>query len=54
MTPKEFADAMKKIADNGDTEYDHMDADDLMIEVLTSLGYGEGAEIFDCMDKWYS
>lgn len=54
MTPEEFADAMKKIADNGDTEYDHRDADDLMIKVLTSLGYGEGAEIFDCMDKWYS
>lgn len=56
MTPEEFADKMEAIRDdpNGDTESDHAKADDLMCELLRSLGYGDGVKIFEAMEKWYA
>ena len=54
MTPEEFKNKMQKIAAEYGIEDGHIEADDLMIELLKELGYGEGAEIFDQMDKWYS
>ena len=39
---------------NWDEEYTHIKADDLIIELLKSLGYNEGAQIIDDMPKWYS
>ena len=63
-TPKEFAEKMKAISThplfdaNGspypDTMSNHEDADELMSKLLKELGYSEGAETFDKMDKWYS
>ncbi len=53
MTPKEFAEKMRAIP-TGDTEADHGRADDLMCELLRSLGYGEGVDAFEAMDKWYA
>lgn len=63
MTPEEFAEKMRELAgdpdDNGyywpgDPEAAHHDMDDLMCEVLESLGYGEGVEIFRNTYKWYA
>ncbi len=54
MTPDEFKEQMEYISRKGDTEWRHMDADDLMGEMLTALGYGEGVKIFDDMYKWYA
>ena len=61
MTKEEFANRMKIIADvddklgyTWDEESAHIEADDLIIELLKSLGYEEGAQIFDDMPKWYS
>lgn len=60
MTPEEFARGMDQITyyvnDEGwfDEEMAHVKADDLMMKVLTSLGYGEGVRIFDDMPKYYS
>lgn len=56
MTKEEFAIRMNEIAnnENWDEEYTHIKADDLIIELLKSLGYDEGAQIFDDMPKWYS
>ena len=53
-TPKEFAEKMYQLAGSGDEEADHVKADELMCQLLTSLGYGEGIKIFRDMDKWYS
>lgn len=37
-----------------DPEYVHGEMDDLLCEVLESLGYGEGVEIFRNTYKWYA
>ena len=56
MTPEEFADRMRQIAEDlwNDTEGRHAMADELMCELLEAMGYEEGIEIFDDMEKWYS
>ena len=54
MTAEEFKVKMIAIGKNGDEEIRHVDADDLMCELLRSLGYGEGIEIFEDMPKWYA
>lgn len=53
-TPEEFAKKMSRIAESVDAEADHVKADELMCQLLTSLGYGEGVKIFRDMYKWYS
>ena len=56
MDPDEFARRMKKISEREDCDEEimHHNADTLMMEVLRSLGYQEGVEIFDWMPKWYA
>lgn len=54
MTKEEFKNKMQAIADKRDTEGGHIEADDLMCELLKGLGYGEGVEIFEGMDRWYA
>ena len=56
MTPDEFKETMQKIADIeplGDV-HAHITADNLMCQLLRTLGYSEGVEIFENMEKWYS
>lgn len=52
--PREFARRMQILVDNDDIERRHEDADALMCEVLTSLGYDEGVKSFVEMSKWYA
>ena len=57
ITPAEFADKMRAIYPENirqDLEGPHCDADRLMMELLTSLGYGDGVNIFAESDKWYA
>jgi hypothetical protein len=54
MTPEEFAEKMRVFADADDPEYSHIDADQLMCELLESLGYGDGVKIFREMTTWYA
>lgn len=59
MTPEEFAKRMANIFGYTskafyDQEGAHIDADDLMLELLRSLGYDEGCDIFDRSPKWYA
>ena len=59
MTPQEFTDLMQILFDranvpHGDIETIHEDADKLLCEVLTQLGYGAGVALFRAMNKWYS
>ena len=55
LTPKEFAECMKTIAEVcEDEEVCHIDMDNAMCGMLEQLGYGEGVEIFRNTPKWYS
>ena len=51
FSPLEFKEKMKEIAKF--EEEGHRPADKLMCEVLKELGFKEGIEIFENMDKWY-
>lgn len=53
MTPNEFKEEMKLIANEGDIGNGHVEMDSLMCDLLIALGYGEGVEIFNSVEKWY-
>lgn len=56
LTPEEFKDAMA-IIDNKygrDPETAHRMMDELMAEMLSSLGYKDGIDIFNGSMKWYA
>lgn len=59
MTPEEFKQAMsdayhKYYEIEYDEELVHDVIDGVMCELLRSLGYGEGIDIFENTPKWYS
>jgi len=54
VTPAEFEDEMKKIANTDDPETSHVAADELMRKVLIAHGYEAGVKIFENMRKWYA
>ena len=69
MTPLEFENKMKELVglqnieityrgelfvDVSDPETTHKKADNLLAEVLNSLGYQKGIKIFESMPKWYA
>jgi ribosomal protein S8 len=56
MTPEKFAEEMTKIQNESsyDEELVHIRMDNLMSDVLESLGYIAGIKIFDETGKWYS
>lgn len=60
ITPEEFKARMEELLEKNQDErfgYDeenfHIDADDLLVETLTELGYGDGCKIFEEAPKWY-
>lgn len=59
MTPEEFKQAMAGAyhqhyeIDNYE-ENVHIKMDNIMCDLLRSLGYGEGIDIFENTPKWYS
>lgn len=53
ISKEEFAARMRAIANDSDTEAAHSKADRLLCEVLVSLGYEDGVEVFELMDRWY-
>lgn len=56
MTPEEFEKRMQEIENKyiGDLEARHGEMDDLMCEVLRSLKYCAGVNIFENSEKWYA
>ena len=56
MTPKEFAEEMQRVVDDeqGDSEGIHARQDDLMLRLLTELGYGAGCDIWKTGTKWFA
>ena len=45
---------LKKLAKSDDTEQAHIEADDILIELLNKLGLSKIAKTYDDVDKWYS
>ena len=54
FSAKGFANEMRRIDRDNNTEMAHIYADELICKLLRELGYGEGVDIFEQMDKWYS
>lgn len=54
FSAKGFANEMRRIERDNYTVMAHVLADELMCKLLRELGYGEGVDIFEQMDKWYS
>lgn len=59
MTPEEFAEKMAELKHEyydirDDEEMVHIQMDDLMCDLLRSLGYGDGIDIFNHTPMWYS
>lgn len=55
--PKPFAEklkALRKLADSKDIECAHIEADDLLCEILLDLGYDKIVEAYEAIDKWYA
>lgn len=53
MTPEEFRLQMEVISRNLDLEMSHLEADELMTHVLRLLGYEDGVDVYDSMEKVY-
>ena len=51
---KEFIEKMQACVENSDTECAHADADDLLCELLTKLGYKDLVEKYHEVHKWYA
>lgn len=45
---------MKECVNNSDIELAHLDADDILCDVLTQLGYKELVDLYKKVDKWYA
>lgn len=59
MTPEEFEAEMRRLYHEllevrKDEEIVHIVMDRAMLDLLRSLGYGAGCDIFDETSKWYS
>jgi len=53
MTQQEAIDKLKAL-EGYDKERDHCEADDILCELLSSLGYGEVVDQFNKLEKWYA
>ena len=45
---------MKECVNNGDTEVAHINADAVLCDVLTQLGYKELVDLYEKVKKWYA
>lgn len=56
MTPEEFYEEMLrlKMEYSDDEELVHINMDGVMLELLRSLGYGAGCDVFDSTSMWYA
>jgi hypothetical protein len=54
MTREEAIEKLKKAQNGGDPEGDHSSADDILCELLASLGYADVVEEYEAIIKWYA
>lgn len=47
-------DEMESLIECGDTENAHSRADEILCELLESLGYGKIVDLYYDVEKWYS
>ena len=52
----EALDEMHAIAarDDGDFETNHLDADEVLVALLRSLGFNALADVWESVEKWYA
>ena len=51
---KKTKEKMKECVNNGDTEVAHINADAVLCDVLTQLGYKELVDLYEKVKKWYA
>lgn len=54
MTREEAINKLKILKDMSDKEIAHCNADDVICDLLKSLGYEDVIREFDEIDKWYA
>lgn len=54
MTREEAVSTLRYMRENGDTEMAHMEADRILCELLSSLGYEDVVEEWSKIHKWYA
>jgi len=54
MTREQALAELKELQKSGDTEAAHVAADMVMFKLLTALGYGDVADAWAAVDKWYA
>jgi hypothetical protein len=54
LTPKEFKIKIKSLVNKDDYEKAHGEMDNILCDLLISLGYQAGIKIFKKQGKWYS
>lgn len=54
MTREEALEELKELEDSGDPESSHGRADDVLCDLLKSLGYTDVVEAYESVPKWYA
>ena len=54
MTREEALAKLEDCRKSGDTEAAHADADDVLCDLLKSLGYADVVSAWERVDKWYA
>jgi len=54
MTKEQAIEKLKKAQNGEDTECDHGEADQVLCDFLTALGYADVVAEYDKVGKWYS
>ena len=54
MTREQAIELLKAEQNSGDTEAAHGNADDILCQLLTAIGYGDVVAEWEKVDKWYA
>lgn len=49
-----YADRLRQLQGKGDTELQHVHADDVLCDLLKRLGFEAVVDEFEKVDKWYA
>ena len=54
MNKTEIIEALETLKNEGDIEIGHCDADKILCDLLTRLGYADVVEAYKQIPKWYA